>query len=73
MGNVLCLVLIGDEVVVTKSGKKTYGLGRFFSSIQNQAVPGLCFINISLLHVESRKSYPLLAEQLLKKSPGNCA
>ncbi|TXK93124.1 hypothetical protein BMR10_16600 [Methylococcaceae bacterium CS4] len=73
IGNVLCLVLIGDEVVVTKSGKKTYGLGRFFSFIQNQAVPGLCFINISLLHVESRKSYPLLAEQLLKKSPGNCA
>jgi len=60
-------VLLGDEVVVTKSGKKTHGLGRFFSSIQNQAVPGLCFINLSLLHVESRKAYPLLAEQLLKK------
>jgi hypothetical protein len=60
-------ILIGDEVVITKSGKQTHGLGRFFSSIQNQAVPGLCFINISLLHVESRKSYPLLAEQLLKK------
>ena len=60
-------LLLGDEVVVTKSGKKTHGLGRFFSSIQNQAVPGLCFINLSLLHVESRQSYPLLAEQLLKK------
>ena len=60
-------ILIGDEVVITKSGKQTHGLGRFFSSIQNQAVPGLCFINISLLHVESRKSYPLLADQLLKK------
>jgi len=60
-------VLIGDEVVVTKSGKKTHGLSRFFSSIQNQAVPGLCFINLSLLHVESSQSYPLLAEQLLKK------
>jgi len=60
-------LLIGDEVVVTKSGKKTHGLARFFSSIQNQAVPGLCFINLSLLHVESRKAYPLLAEQLLKK------
>ena len=47
-------VLIADEVVVTKSGKETHGLARFFSSIQNQAVPGLCFINISLLHVESR-------------------
>ena len=31
-------VFIGDEVVITKSGKKTHGLARFFSSIQNQAV-----------------------------------
>ena len=60
-------VLIGDEVVITKSGKETHGLGRFFSSIQNQAVPGLCFIDISLLHVESRQSYPLILEQLIKK------
>jgi hypothetical protein len=60
-------ILIGDEVVVTKSGKKTHGLSRFFSSIQNQVVPSLCFINLSLLHVESSQSYPLLAEQLLKK------
>jgi len=68
--NTTCLgtwILIGDEVVITKSGKETHGLGRFFSSIQNQAVPGLCFINISLLHVESRQSYPLVAEQLIKK------
>jgi hypothetical protein len=60
-------ILIGDEVVVTKSGKKTHGLSRFFSSIQNQVVPSLCFINLSLLHVESSQSYPLLTEQLLKK------
>jgi len=46
---------------------RLHGLGRFFSSIQNQAVPGLCFINISLLHIESRQSYPLVAEQLIKK------
>ena len=52
---------------MTKSGKETQGLGRFFSSIQNQAVPGLCFINISLLPVESRQSYPLVVEQLMKK------
>jgi len=66
-------ILIGDEVVITKSGKKTHGLARFFSSIQNQAVPGLCFIDISLLHVESRQSYPLVAEQLIKKKAQNTA
>ena len=27
------LLMAGDEVVVTKSGKKTYGLDRFFSSL----------------------------------------
>ncbi len=29
-------VLAGDEVVVTKSGKQTFGLGTFFSSIQKK-------------------------------------
>ena len=57
-------ILSGDEVIVTKSGKSTHGLGRFFSSIQNQAVAGLCFINLSLIDVDSRKAYPLLTEQL---------
>jgi len=28
------ILLAGDEVVVTKSGKKTFGVDRFFSSIQ---------------------------------------
>ena len=36
-------LLAGDESVITKSGKKTYGLGRFFSSLQNQSVSGLSF------------------------------
>ena len=31
-------ILIGDEVVITKSGKETHGLGKFYSSIQNQPV-----------------------------------
>lgn len=60
-------IVIGDEVVITKSGKETHGLGRFYSSIQNQPVSSLCFINISLLNVESRRSYPLVLEQLLRK------
>jgi len=39
--------------------------GRFFSSIYNKPLPGLCFLNLSLLEVETRKSYPLIAEQLV--------
>jgi len=60
-------ILAGDEVVVTKSGKKTHGLGQFFSSIQNKTVSSLCFINLSLIEVESRKAYPLLTEQLIRE------
>jgi putative transposase len=33
-------LLLGDEVVVTKSGKATHGLGKFFSSVADRAVPG---------------------------------
>ena len=44
-------LLAGDESVITKSGKKTYGLGRFFSSLQNQPVSGLSFFCFSLLTV----------------------
>ena len=60
-------LVTGDEVVVTKSGKETFGVGRFFSSIQNQPVPSLCFLNISLVHVESCHSYPLVVEQLTRQ------
>ena len=36
-------VLAGDEVVVTKAGKITHGLDRFFSSLYGKPVPGLAF------------------------------
>ena len=60
-------ILAGDEVIVTKSGKHTHGLGKFYSSIQNQPVAGLCFVNLSLIDVESRKAYPLLSEPLVRE------
>ena len=59
-------LLIGDEVMVTKSGKETHGLGTFFSSIYNKPLPGLCFLNLSLLSVETRTAYPLITEQLVR-------
>ena len=39
----------------------------FFSSIYNKPLPGLCFLNLSLLHVETRTSYPLITEQLMRE------
>ena len=56
--------MAGDETTVTKSGKWTYGLGRFFSSIYSRAVPGIGFFSLCLIGVSSRQASPLLMEQL---------
>jgi putative transposase len=60
-------LMSGDHVVVTKSGKTTHGLDRFFSSLYGQAVPGLCFLSLSLLSVKHRTSYPVVTEQVDKR------
>jgi hypothetical protein len=62
------VVMSGDHVVVTKAGKTTYGLDRFFSSLYGQTVSGLCFLSLSLLSVKRRTSYPVLIEQVAKSS-----
>ena len=49
-------MLAGDEVVVSKSGKQTYGLDRFFSSLASKPISGLSFFVLLLLSVEGRQS-----------------
>lgn len=61
------VLVAGDATTVTKSGKKTFGLGRFFSSIYSRAVPGIAFQILSLLEVNKRISWPILIEQILPK------
>ena len=61
------ILFAGDATTVTKSGKKTFGLGRFFSSIYSRPVPGTAFQCLSLLNVEKRQSWPILTEQILPK------
>lgn len=61
------ILIAGDATTVTKSGKKTFGLGRFFSSIYSRAVPGIAFQTLSLIDVEQRRSWPLLMEQIAPK------
>ena len=61
------IVIGGDETVVTKSGKKSYGLDRFFSSLYGKPVPGLSFFTLSLISVKERTSYPVMMEQVLKE------
>src|SRR5262249_49347963 len=52
-------LLVGDEVIVTKAGKTTYGLDRFFASLYGKPVPGLAFFALSLVSLQQRRSFPL--------------
>lgn len=60
-------IAAGDEVVLGKAGRTTYGLGRFFSSLQNRAIPGLSFFVFSLIDVQERQSYPIQVVQMIKE------
>lgn len=60
-------LLAGDETVVTKAGKQTHGLDRFFSSIFGRPVKGLAFLAFTLVSVKQRAAYPIRMEQLTKE------
>ena len=58
--------IAGDEVVDSKAGKKTFGLDRFFSGIQQQVISGLSFFTLSLVNVREEHSYPMQITQMVK-------
>ena len=60
-------IAAGDEVVFGKAGKETYGIGRFFSSLQNRVIPGLSFFVFSVINVKERQSFPIQAVQMVKE------
>jgi putative transposase len=66
-------IVAGDETVVTKAGKKTYGLDRFFSSLYDKPVPGLKIFVLSLINVQERTSYPLITEQVIRSAEDKAA
>jgi IS4 transposase len=59
-------LLAGDESVITKAGRMTYGLDRFFSGLLKKTVPGLSFFALSLISIKQRRSYPMRVEQMLR-------
>lgn len=61
-------ILAGDECVVSKSGKKTYGLDCFFSALLKRAVPSLSFFTLALVNVKERRSYPIRMEQTIRSA-----
>ncbi len=59
-------ILAGDETVVTKSGKKTFGLDRFFSSLYGKPVPGLSLFTFSIVSMKLRISLLLVIKQMIR-------
>jgi putative transposase len=66
-------ILAGDECVVSKAGKKTYGLDYFFAGLQQKVIPGLSFFVLSLVSVEQHRSYPILVEQTMRSAEEKAA
>jgi putative transposase len=66
-------LLGGDETVVTKAGKHTYGLDRFFASLYGKSVPSLAFFTLSLISTKQRRSFPLAVEQVLRSEQEKAA
>jgi hypothetical protein len=61
-------LLAGDETVVSKAGKHTPGLDRFFASLYGKCIPGLAFFTLSLISTKQRRSFPIAVEQVLRSA-----
>jgi len=61
-------LLGGDETVVTKAGRHTHGLDRFFASLYGKSVPALAFFTLSLISTQQRRSFPIAVEQVLRSA-----
>jgi putative transposase len=66
-------LLGGDETVVTKAGKHTPGLDRFFASLYGKPIPGLAFFTLSLISTKERRSFPIALEQVLRTAEEKAA
>jgi len=60
-------ILAGDATTITKAGKETFGINRFFSGLLGKVVNGLEFFVISLIDVTDRQSYPLAVKQTIRE------
>ncbi|MDQ2807060.1 MAG: transposase [Chloroflexota bacterium] len=66
-------LLVGDEVVVTKAGKHTYGLDRFFAGLFQHVVPGVAFFSLALVSTTTRRAFPLRLEQVVRTAEEKAA
>jgi hypothetical protein len=66
-------ILAGDEVVVTKAGKHTYGLDRFFAGLYQKPVPGVAFFSLALIGTHARRAFPLRLDQVIRTPDAKAA
>src|SRR5918911_3308357 len=66
-------LVAGDDVIVTKAGKHTHGLDRFFASLYGKPVPGLAFFTLALVSVQARRSFPIRVEQVVRSGAEKAA
>ena len=66
-------LLGGDETVVTKAGKHTHGLDRFFAGLYGKPVPGLAFFALSLISTQQRRSFPIQIDQVVRTAAEKAA
>jgi len=66
-------LIAGDETVVTKAGKHTYGLDRFFASLYDKCVPSVAFFTLALISTQQRRSFPLSVEQVVRSEQEKAA
>lgn len=59
------LILVSDETLLGKSGKSTHGVDSFFSTTLQKIVRAICLSYISLIDVNTSKSYPVYSRQLV--------
>ena len=66
-------ILAGDETIVSKSGKQTFGIDRFYASLRGQVIRSLGFLVFSIVNVVECQAYPLMCEQRIKEKPAELA
>ena len=59
--------------MVTKAGKQTHGLDRFFAGLYGKPVPGLACFALSLISIQQRRSFPLPIEQVVRTADEKAA
>jgi len=66
-------IVAGDETVIGKAGKETFGIDRFFSGLRGKVIKGLSFFVFSLVNTVDRKSYPMLVKQMVRSDAEKAA